>query len=146
MTAGIRGYVPWGVALGLLFIGRTTLDWFVPTTDFAVRAAATTYAIAGLLFVVGAIATRRSGSLAAGARDAAYTCLVAAVCSAAASVLMLALWDGHATRTAIERSGGLVEVLVLPFALVIPGALIGMFGGLTASIANRFTQSEIGIL
>lgn len=145
MTAGIRAYVPWGVGLGLLFIGRTALDWFVPTTDFAARAALTTYAFAGLLFVVGAIATRRSGSLATGARAAAYTCLVAAVCSAAASGLMLTIWDGTVTRTAIDRSGGLVEAFGLPFVLVIPGALVGMVGGLAASIAGRFTQSEIGI-
>ena len=140
-----RSQVGWAIALSAIFVGRTAIDWLVPTTDFYLRSAVTTYASMAVLMTAGAVAVWRSHAIVAGAIAGASVAIIAAAFDLTATGVLLGIFHDRATLAAAEQSGGLVEALVLPLAIVIPGALIGLVGGLTASICRGFAHSEIGI-
>lgn len=140
-----RSQLGWAIALSAIFIGRTALDWLVPTTDFYLRSAVTTYASAAVLLTAGAVAAWRSHTIAAGAIAGAAVATIAAAFDLAASGMMLGFFHDAATLAAIEQSGGIREVFTLPLMLIVPAAVLGLIGGLTASICKRFAQSEIGL-
>ena len=48
-----RAHIVWAALLGAAFAVRTAFDWFVPTTDFHLRASALTAITAGIFVAAG---------------------------------------------------------------------------------------------
>jgi len=53
---------------------------------------------------------------------------------------LLAVWHDPATLQAIEGSGGLGEVLLLPVLLIVPGLLLGTIGGIAGAVVHRVAR------
>jgi hypothetical protein len=134
----------WATLLAAAWIARTALDWFAPPGDFHTRAAVSTFLTMGLLLATGAWASMRFGSLVDreadfGARLVAGTVAgiaataLAAFISAAGAAVLLAFWHDPTTLAAIHASGGLAEVFVLPFVLILPGWALGTIGGIAGA-------------
>ena len=122
------------------FLIRTILDWFMPTADFHTRATASTVLGAVILFSAGFLGSRRSGSLAAGAVSGIVTSSLAAIMSIMGAAMLLVLWHDPQTMAAIRSSGGLEEVFSLPLLMILPGAVLGLVGGI-ACIATKSVLS-----
>jgi hypothetical protein len=126
----------WGALFGGAFLARTALDWFMPTQDFSVRSATSTYIGIGLLLMTGFWSARRSGSLVAGTFSATVAAIVGALVSIAGAAAMLAVFHDQQTLAAIEGSGGLDEAFILPIMMVIPALILGTLGGALGAAAN----------
>ena len=127
--------------LAAAFLTRAALDWYLPPIDFHGRSSALTAVIAAILTGIGFVRSRQSMDLRAGALAGAATAVLAAGINAAgATALFLASRDA-ATLAAIDASGGIVEVFVLPLMLVAPGAALGLLGAGVATLPRRITTS-----
>jgi hypothetical protein len=113
---------------------RTALDWRVPTDDFTLRSAATTYFVIAVFASAGLSAAWRSRSALAGLVTGVLAGLVISVTSAATSLLgslaLLAIWHDPATMIAIRGSGGLAEVFTLPLVMIVPATMVAALGAL----------------
>jgi hypothetical protein len=127
-----------GTLFGLAFVARTALDWLVPTTDFYLRASVSTYLGITLLLTSAVLAARRSGSSAAGMIAGVATASIGAAVSIAGTAALLAIRHDPETMAAIAGSGGLGEAFTLPLMMVLPGFVLGIFGG----IAGRRLRSN----
>ena len=130
----------WAALFSGAFLVRTLYDWLVPTTDFAVRSTASTWSGVSTLLVVGFWAAWRSRSFAAGPLAAVITSQIAALMSVTGSAILLAVWHDPQTMSAIAGSGGLGEVFVLPFMMIIPAVIVGSVGGAAGSLARRLAR------
>ena len=126
----------WGALFGGAFLVRTALDWLVPTQDFSVRSAISTYVGIALLLVTGFWSAWRSGSLTSGTFSAVVAAAIGAIVSIVGAGAMLALFHDPQTLAAIEGSGGLGEVFTLPIMMVIPALILGTLGGALGAAAN----------
>jgi hypothetical protein len=133
----VRAYGVWALILSAAFVGRTGLDWLLPTPDFTLRATVLTAATAIVFLAAGFSAAWQSRSAASGIVAGVTTAAVAAAIGAVADALLYAAFHDAGTRAAIAASGGLAEVFTLPVLLVLPGALIGAGGGAIGSRARR---------
>jgi hypothetical protein len=124
----------WALVFGGVFLARTMYDWLVPTTHFAVRSAVSTWAGVGTLLVASAWGAWRSRSIGAGLLTAVLTSQIAALMSVAGAVLLLGVWHDPDTMQAIAGSGGLGEVFVLPFMMIIPAVIVGAAGAVTGRL------------
>jgi hypothetical protein len=127
----------WAVVLAALYVGRTAFDWFVPTTNFAPRAEATTLTMISTLLVIGGSSTLRTRSVLSGIVNTASALALAAVICAIANTAIYLNWRSPELIAAISRSGGLNEVFLLPFMLIVPGTLVGAIGATLASTRVR---------
>jgi hypothetical protein len=86
----------------------------------------------------------RSGSFASGPILTAVMSQIAAVVSVSGALLMLALWPDPAARLdrAIAESGGIEEVYLLPFMMIVPGLIIGTVGGAIGSVGCRVLRAK----
>ena len=100
----------WALVFSGAFLARTLYDWLVPTTQFALRSAISTWAGISTLLVASAWGAWRSRSFGAGLLTAVVTSQVAALMSVAGAALLLAIWHDPRTQEAIAGSGGLDEV------------------------------------
>ena len=132
----VRSVGVWGALFGGAFLARTALDWFVPTQDFSVRSAVSTYLGMTLLLGTGFWSAWRSGSLLSGTFSAIVAALIGAMVSIVGTVGMLALFHDQQTLAAIEGSGGLSEVFSFPIMMVIPALILGTLGGALGAAAN----------
>ena len=123
--------------LSSAFLARTLYDWLVPTTYFGARATVSTWGAVATLFVGAFWAAWRSRSFIAGLLTAAVTSQIAAVISVVGAGLLLAIWHDQRTQQAIAGSGGLGEVFILPFSLIIPAVIIGSVGAAAAILGRR---------
>jgi hypothetical protein len=123
--------------LSVAFIARTACDWFVPTTDFHARATFSTWFGVSTLFLVGFWSAWRSASLIAGTFVSIVTSQVAALFSVTGTSLLLAIWHDPETMRAIVGSGGLGEVYLLPFMMIIPAIIVGTIGAAASSVARK---------
>lgn len=139
----IRSVGVWGALFGLAEVARTALDWFVPTHDFSVRSAISTYVGVGLLLATGFWSARRSGSLASGPLSAALAVMVGEIISAAGAAGMLACFHDPRTMSAVDASGGLGEVFTLPIILVLPALILGTLGGALGAAANQKLRIDV---
>ena len=141
MTLGsvIRSRGTWAGALvfSATCLARMLYDWRMPTTDFALRSAVSTWSGVTTLFVVGFWAAWQFRSWIAGPMTAAVTSQIAAVISVVGATLLLAIWHDPATQEAIVGSGGLGEVYVLPFMMIAPAIVVGTIGGVAGSMSRR---------
>jgi hypothetical protein len=131
-----RSQLGWAIALSAIFVGRTAIDWLVPTTDFSLRSAVTTYASMVVLTTAGAVAAWRSHSFAAGAIAGASVAIIAAAFDVAGAAVMLGFFHDSATLAAAEQSGGISEVFTLPIILIVPATVLGLLGGVPAAISQ----------
>jgi hypothetical protein len=137
-----RATWPWGAAFATLMVGRDALDWFVPPVSFYTRSVVTSYTAISLFVGVGFWTTYRTRSLRASAFAGIATGLIAKVFGITTVVVLLAIWHDPQTMAAIERSGGLGEVL-FPFPTVaglvvaIGVALVGGVLGVAATLLFR---------
>ena len=118
-----------GALLGSALLARTAMDWLVPAVDFDSRSTVTTVLTIGILLCAGFAAAWRSGSPWYGAFAGFMSAVIAAFISTAGATILLVFAHDEATLSAIEASGGLVEVYTLPLTLLGPGALLGAIGG-----------------
>ena len=131
-----RAHLPWALLLSAAFVARTALDWLQPTSDFHLRSSLSTLA-SGLIFVgAGAAAGWRSGSWLDGPIAAFTTALLSALMSIIGVAALYAVWHDPQTLEAIAGSGGLDEALFLPLLITLPGALLGVIGGLCGAVAR----------
>lgn len=131
----------WAVVFSGAFLARTAYDWLVPTTHFAVRSAVTTWTAVLTLFVVGFLAAWRSRSFVAGLMAAVVTSQIAALMSVLGSAVLLAIWHDPQTQQAIAGSGGLDEVFLLPFMMIIPAVIVGVVGGAAGGLCRTIYSS-----
>ena len=140
---GIRSVVVWGVLFGLAAVARTALDWFIPTQDFSVRSAVSTYVGVGLLLVTGFWSAWRSGSFGAGPLAAALAAIIGAFVSIAGAAGLLAVFHDSQTMSAIEGSGGLGEAFTLPIMLIVPALILGTIGGALGAAAKKNRRLDL---
>jgi hypothetical protein len=131
----------WALFFGGAFLVRTALDWLMPPLAFQTRAVISTGLAAGILLSAGCWAAWRSGSVIAGTVAGMATAVLGAFVSVAGAAALLALWHDAATMVAVQSSGGVTEVLVLPFMMVLPAAVIGTVGGLAGAAMKRMTTA-----
>jgi hypothetical protein len=139
----VRAVGAWGALLGLAVVARTALDWFVPTQDFSVRSAISTYVGIGLLLIMGFWSAWRSGSLESGTLTAVIAAAIGALISVAGAAGMLAAFHDSQTMNAIQGSGGLREVFTLPITMVVDGLVLGTIGGAMGAAAKRKLRVDV---
>ena len=125
-------------------VGRDALDWFVPPVSFYTRSVVTSYAAISIFVGVGFWTTYRTHSLRASAFAGIAIGLIAKVLGITTVLLLLAVWHDPQTMSAIDRSGGLDELL-FPFpnvAMVVVGAGVALVGGVLAIAALLFRPSD----
>jgi hypothetical protein len=137
----------WGAAFATLMVGRDALDWFVPPVSFYTRSVVTSYTAISIFVGVGFWTTYRTRSLRASAFAGIATGLIAKVFGITTVLVLLAIWHDPQTMAAIERSGGLGEVL-FPFptvaGLVIATAVALVGGMLGVAVAWLVGPSRQG--
>jgi hypothetical protein len=126
----------WGALFGAAGILRTALDWFVPTHDFSVRSAISTYVGVGLLLFTGFWSAWRSGSMASGPLSATVVVIIGELIDTVGAAGMLAVFHDPRTMSAIEGSGGLGEIFTLPIMLILPAMVLGTLGGAFGAAAH----------
>lgn len=131
----------WAVVFSGAFLARTAYDWLVPTADFHLRAELSTYIGVATLLSIGLWAGWRSRSFAAGVVMAVVASQIAAIISVAGGSLLLALLDTPDVRRAIAGSGGLAEVFMLPFMMIVPALIVGGAGSAAASLGRRMLRT-----
>ena len=132
----MRSVALWGALFGFAEVARTALDWFVPTHDFSVRSAVSSYVGIGLLLTTGFWSAWRSGSLASGPVSATLTVIIGEIISSIGAAAMLVMFHDPRTMSAMEASGGLGEAFTLPIMLVLPALLLGTLGGALGAAAH----------
>jgi hypothetical protein len=132
----------WAALFSGASLARTAYAWLVPTTDFATRAALSTWLGVSVLFIVAAWAAWRSRSFVAGPLVAAITSQVAAVMSVVAAAILYTIWHDVETQRAIAVSGGIGEIFVLPFMMIIPALIVGTVGGAMGMAVRRLMPSR----
>lgn len=135
------GYVS-ALLFAAAFLLRTALDWWLPPITFHTRALVSTTVATVILLSAGCWAAWRSGSFLAGTAAGLATAGAGAFVSVAGAAALLAFRHDPATMMAIQASGGLYEVFLLPFAIVVPAMCIGTLGGVVgAALRRRFAVS-----
>ena len=134
----------WAVVFSGAFLARTAYDWLVPTTDFHLRAELSTDIGVATLLSIGLWAGWRSRSFAAGVVIPVVASQIAAIISVAGGGLLLALLDTPDVRSAIAGSGGLAEVVMLPFMMIIPALIVGAIGSAAGSVGRKVRSALVG--
>jgi hypothetical protein len=125
----LRATWPWGMLLAASVVFRNTLDWWLsPTQDFYARSLASTATAIALFMGSGASTGWRTRSVRAGALAGILTGAISAVMITAVSLGTLAAHHDAHTMTMIAASGGLEEVFVLPFLVIVPGTFCAIVG------------------
>ena len=128
---------PWALIFSGAFVMRNAYDWLVPTTDFHVRSQVTTYFAIGTLLLVGFGAAWRSGSALAGIVVTVVASQIAAVFSVVGSSVLLAILKSPEIDRAIAGSGGIDEVYLLPFMMIVPAVILGTVAGVAGKLGRR---------
>jgi hypothetical protein len=131
----------WAALFAVAFLARTALDWLVPPADFHARANVSTLLGAGIVLLAALRAASRSGSFAAGPIIGVATAAIAAPIELVGAMTLLAGWHDPITMAAIRSSGGLAEVLTLPFLMLLPGIVLGTIGGALGAAVNRLRSA-----
>ncbi len=127
----------WALLFGGAFVARTALDWLVPPVTFDSRSTVSTLLGVAILLVAGARTAWRSGSFLTGSIAGLTIAALGAVLSIGGAAGLLAFWHDPATLSAIQQSGGLDEVFLLPLMLMLPGVLVGTAGGMIGAAMKR---------
>jgi hypothetical protein len=137
----LRATWVWALVFSSQFVARTAYDWLVPTHDFHRRAEFSTYFGVATFFLTGLWAAWRSGSLLAGTVLTMVTSQMAALFSVAGATLLIIVLRDPQTQNAIANSpGGLDEVYLLPFMMIIPAIVLGTVAGAVGSLGRRILR------
>jgi hypothetical protein len=139
----IRSVGVWGAVFGVAVVVRTALDWFVPTRDFSVRSAISTYVGLGLLLAIGFWSAWRSGSMKSGTLSAILAAIIGSLIAVIGAAGMLVIFHDPQTMTAIAGSGGLSEVFTMPIATVVDGLILGTIGGAIGEAASGKLRLDV---
>jgi hypothetical protein len=139
----VRSCLIWAVLFAGVFLARQAYDWFVPTADFKVRSAVTTYTAVALLLGSGYWAAWRAGSALAGMLAGIATTTIAAVISLTGAALLLAAFHDPVHLENARNSGGIGEVFVLPVFAIALGAVLGAIGGAAGAGARHVTRIDV---
>lgn len=139
----VRSVGVWGALFGVAIVIRTALDWFVPTQDFSVRSAISTYVGIGLLLAAGFWSAWRSGSMKSGTLSAVLAAAIGSLISVIGATGMLVMFHDPQTMNAIAGSGGLGEVFTMPIALVVDGMVFGTIGGAVGAAAQQKLRIDL---
>ncbi len=131
----------WAAFFAAAFLARTALDWLMPATDFHARSNVSTLLGAGIVLLAGFWAASRSGSFAAGPVIGVATAAIAAPIEVLGAVTLLARWHDPITIAAIRGSGGLEEVLTLPFLMALPAIVLSTIGGTLGAAVKRLRSA-----
>jgi hypothetical protein len=124
-----RATWPWGVALAASVVFRDALDWWLsPTQDFYARSLVSSVTAIAMFTGSGLWTGWLSRSLRGGALAGVLTGAIAAAIETAASLGQLAIQHDAHTMRMIAASGGLEEVFVLPFIVIVPGTFCASIG------------------
>ena len=123
----------WAVVLTILYTGRMSYDWFVPTSNFAPRAEVTTLAMVSTLLVIGASSTLRTRSVKAGVASTASALVISAILSTMVLAFICLNWKSPELISRIGASGGMGEAFTMPIVIIVPGTIVGAMGALFAS-------------
>jgi hypothetical protein len=146
-----RRHQLWVALLVVLFFGRSAYDAFEPTaTLISTRAQVTTWTLMALWAGAGFTAAWRTRLFRAGLVAGAVTSVAAGFLTAISSLLVyggLALAPHTYQLFAIQQSGGIDEVLLLPFVVVpfataLAGAA-GIVGGLSQLLVHRLAAADV---
>jgi hypothetical protein len=128
----------WSALLAAAVIGRDALDWWLsPTSDFYARSVVSTAVAIGVFACAGSWAAWRARSVRAGAMAGFRVGAIAAVIINIASLGLLAVRHDPHTMTTIRASGGLDEVFMLPWIVVVPGTICASAGALVGKALSR---------
>src|SRR5262249_7102195 len=122
------------------------LDWWLsPTGEFYARSVVSTALAAGIFAAAGMWAASRERSVGAGVLAGAATGVVSAVAVNLVALAMLAVRHDPHTMTMIRASGGVAEAFLLPYVVLVPGAVCATAGAvigrlLAGSPASRVAQ------
>ena len=119
----------WIVLIAAADMWRISVDWFVPTSDFKLRSAITTFTAVTLFSAAGFAAAWRARSIAAATLAGFVTSTATALLSVAGALLLLAIWHDPGTLAAIQGSGGLAEALTLPPMTVVAATILATMAG-----------------
>jgi len=122
--------------LFVAIIGRTAFDWLVPTTEFATRAAISTFTSAAILTVAGFLASWRSEDPLSGTLVGTIISIMIAPLVIFGMMILLALSHDAELMAAVAASGGLSEAVTFPLMLSIPGGIFGTAGGFLARVVR----------
>jgi hypothetical protein len=139
-----RAAGPWGVLLAASIVFRDTLDWWLsPTQDFYARSLVSS-AIGVAMFTGSGLSIGwRSRSLRAGALAGVLTGAISAFIITAVSLGQLAAQHDTHTMRMIAASGGLEEVFVLPFLVIVPGTVCASVGAVFGkTIAVLYSRAK----
>jgi hypothetical protein len=126
----------WSVLLAASVLGREELDWWLsPTQDYYARSVVSTWTAVTLFAASGGWTAWRSHSIGAGVVGGAITGAMSAIIIDIASLGALAVKHDAHTMRMIAASGGLDEVFLLPFVIIVPGTLCAIVGGLIGKAA-----------
>ena len=139
----VRSVGVWGALFGVAIVVRTALDWFVPTRDFSVRSAISTYVGIGVLVATGFWSAWRSGSMKSGTLSAVLAAAIGSLIGVIGAAGMLVMFHDPQTMNAIAGSGGLSEVFTMPIALVVDGLVFGTMGGALGDAASKKLRLDI---
>jgi hypothetical protein len=131
----------WALIFSGAFIARTAYDWRVPTTDFHLRAEVSTYVGVVTFLLIGFWAAWRSGSAIAGTLVAALASQIAAVFNLIGTSALLAFWHDPQTLRSITGSGGLDEVYLLPFMMIVPALILGTIAGAAGKLSRTLLRA-----
>lgn len=140
----VRGMLPWAVLFAGVFVARFTIDALYPTTDFHLRSALSTYIAAALLAAAGFRTALRSGSLFAGLAAGLAMAAAASLLSVGGVATVLAFRHDADAMRAIAASGGLEEVFIMPFIVIVPAIVIaGVSGMAGAGVRHSLNRSQL---
>lgn len=138
-----RSVAVWTALVVGLFVTRTVLDAFVPTRDFQVRAAATTFAAVTLWFSIGFLPAWRTGLVRSSVVIGAVTGTLAPAMTVVLTLTMmvgLVATDSQRALMAIDRAGGISEILLLPVLSFLPATALAIVGGVAARLVQGITS------
>jgi hypothetical protein len=119
----------WGLALGALIVLRDALDVYVPTDDYYVRSAWTTYSAVTIYTACGLRAGWRYGRVVSGTVIGIVAAVIASLIGLLSPLLFL---------NALSPRGGLWELLDVPVPiLLVFGAVLGTVGAAIGRAGRR---------
>ena len=124
----------WAVLFSASFVARNAFDWFVPPRSFYARSLITTWVAIGLFGGATFSNAWRARSIRAALVTAAAMTIVSAVLSTIGDGLILAIWHDPSILRAIDQSGGMDEVWLLPIFAIIPATIVGLQAGIAARV------------
>jgi hypothetical protein len=125
----------WGLALGAILVIRDAIDIYVPTHDYYVRSAWTTYTAMSIYAVCGARAGWCYGRVLSGTLIGITTGVIASIIGVVAPLLFMGVLVVRHTNA----YDGLWEALDVPVPVILAfGAVLGSLGAAIGQGANHF--------